>query len=576
MIEINGKNYRTLEEQVQWLTDNIGGGGTSVIDIVFTSEQVEDEHIILTDEQLALCQEPQNAIFRARFDMEESNFWLLDNYFYFYKLNELIPEESHSNAQNYDYTLLCLYGGKWMFGGVIAESKRLNIDFDDEIVTYSALDDYQEKLTAGANISISSANVISATDTTYTAGANVAISGSNVISATDTTYTAGTGISISGSNVISSTVSPGPTYTAGDGITISGNEISVKVGEGLFYDSNDAVCLNAASRQAIAAVATKSTVSGTSSGTNWTSLTVDGTTHNIPAAGTSYMSGPGIVINDNVISVDYQANDGLKMVNGDVLTVDYDIAQHKLTTDNSLQINNNQIKVVYGPGLVTQSNGLAVDYVADHGLMMANGDVLDIDYDVVQHKLTAADDTIQFNNNNTVQVVCGPGIYHNSGTIAGICISYVENNGLQMTNGDMLDIDYDVVQHKLTAGSNISIVGNTISATGSAAGTRYRHRVNFTRSSEEYGDSMLYADIINTTATGFGSKTAAIQALGVGDQVATGAIYSDTTGDLLGNICALRTQMNSHIFAVYADEAGFNTVDITGSDWIMSDSVTSF
>jgi hypothetical protein len=45
------------------------------------------------------------------------------------------------------------------------------------------------------------------TDTTYTAGANVSISGSNVISATDTntTYTAGANVSISGSNVISST-----------------------------------------------------------------------------------------------------------------------------------------------------------------------------------------------------------------------------------------------------------------------------------------------------------------------------------------------------------------------------------
>ena len=45
----------------------------------------------------------------------------------------------------------------------------------------------QDKLTAGANISINS-NIISATDTTYTAGTNVQISAGNVISATDTTY----------------------------------------------------------------------------------------------------------------------------------------------------------------------------------------------------------------------------------------------------------------------------------------------------------------------------------------------------------------------------------------------------
>lgn len=60
------------------------------------------------------------------------------------------------------------------------------------------LDNY----TAGANISIDSDNVISATDTTYTAGEGISISEDNVISATDTTYTAGSGIKIV-DNVIS-------------------------------------------------------------------------------------------------------------------------------------------------------------------------------------------------------------------------------------------------------------------------------------------------------------------------------------------------------------------------------------
>ena len=54
----------------------------------------------------------------------------------------------------------------------------------------------QDKLTAGDNITITSDNVISATDTTYTAGDNISISDENVISATDTTYTAGSGITL--------------------------------------------------------------------------------------------------------------------------------------------------------------------------------------------------------------------------------------------------------------------------------------------------------------------------------------------------------------------------------------------
>ena len=54
--------------------------------------------------------------------------------------------------------------------------------------------------TAGDNITISSENVISATDTTYTAGSNITIE-NGVISATDTTYTAGSNISITNGEI---------------------------------------------------------------------------------------------------------------------------------------------------------------------------------------------------------------------------------------------------------------------------------------------------------------------------------------------------------------------------------------
>lgn len=97
-----------------------------------------------------------------------------------------------------------------------------------------------------------------------------------------TTYTAGDNISISG-NTISATDT---TYTAGDGVTINAsNEISAKVGTGIFFDDQDRIALNNASQSAINAVATKSTVSGTNDGTNWTNLTVDGTTYAIPQGG---------------------------------------------------------------------------------------------------------------------------------------------------------------------------------------------------------------------------------------------------------------------------------------------------
>lgn len=65
------------------------------------------------------------------------------------------------------------------------------------------LDNKQNTLTAGSNISISG-DTISATDTTYTAGTNVQIN-NGVISATDTTYTAGTGLTLTGTEFTADT-----------------------------------------------------------------------------------------------------------------------------------------------------------------------------------------------------------------------------------------------------------------------------------------------------------------------------------------------------------------------------------
>lgn len=90
--------------------------------------------------------------------------------------------------------------------------------------TKSAADQkFQEKLTAGANISIDANNEISATDTTYTAGTNISIDANNRISATDTTYTAGANVQISATNEISATDT---TYTAGNGLSLSGTVFS--------------------------------------------------------------------------------------------------------------------------------------------------------------------------------------------------------------------------------------------------------------------------------------------------------------------------------------------------------------
>lgn len=74
---------------------------------------------------------------------------------------------------------------------------------------------FQDKLTAGANISIDTDNVISATDTTYTAGTNITIDSDNVISAAS--YTAGANVSIDANNVISATDTTYSDFVGTDG-----------------------------------------------------------------------------------------------------------------------------------------------------------------------------------------------------------------------------------------------------------------------------------------------------------------------------------------------------------------------
>lgn len=85
---------------------------------------------------------------------------------------------------------------------------------DDVPTTYATkteledgLDEKQDVLTAGTNITIASDGTISATDTTYTAGENIDISASNVISADVPVYTGAGIVSVNSNHVISADMS---------------------------------------------------------------------------------------------------------------------------------------------------------------------------------------------------------------------------------------------------------------------------------------------------------------------------------------------------------------------------------
>lgn len=100
---------------------------------------------------------------------------------------------------------------------------------------------------------------------------------------------AGANITIT-NNVISATGGgSGTTYLPGDGINISGNTISAKAGYGIFVDETG-IRLNNASQNAIEAVATKSTVSVSSTGTATDTvsyITINGVEKKLPSGGGS-------------------------------------------------------------------------------------------------------------------------------------------------------------------------------------------------------------------------------------------------------------------------------------------------
>ncbi len=96
--------------------------------------------------------------------------------------------------------------------------------------TNTLLGDKQDTLTAGSNITISSNNTISATDTTYTAGNGLTLTGTEF--SADTTVlqpklTAGDGINISTQNVISADIDPADFFTASETVDGTGSEMTL-------------------------------------------------------------------------------------------------------------------------------------------------------------------------------------------------------------------------------------------------------------------------------------------------------------------------------------------------------------
>ena len=222
----------------------------------------------------------------------------------------------------------------------------------------------------------------------------------------------------------------------------------------------------------------------------------------ISAVDTTYSAGTGLDLNDTTFSVDtdviqekltagsnitidgttisatdtkYTAGNGLNL-NGTQFSVDTAVVQEKLTAGNNVQINGSTISATdttYSAGTNVQISDANVisatdtKYTAGNGLSLSNTE-FSADTSVLQEKLTAGSN-IQING-NTISATdttysAGSNVQiSNANVISATDTKYTAGNGLSLSNTEF-SVDTSTIQSKLTAGSNITINGSTISAT---------------------------------------------------------------------------------------------------------------
>ena len=375
---------------------------------------------------------------------------------------------------------------------------------------------------AGSNIQING-TTISATDTTYSAGSNVYISAQNVISATDTTYSAGDGIGIDGNNEISIkagtglgfdangylvNTGAGSSYVAGNGIDITSGTISVDAadldGNGLSVDQNGALEVDTTVIQekltaGTGITITGSTISATGGGSGlWSS----GTGSNSLLAPNTAATG-GTATQTGAISCGYDTDatsnhafaggsettaSGMRsFAYGDssVASGSYSVAfgQNNHSSGSSSftagqnNINAGNHAVAFGSNN-NISNAGAGGTALGGSLNVLNNYEVALGYknkSYLGSNQTTADDNVETiftlgngdsnGTSNSIEVKKNNDVY-----VVGVGSFDGTNSG--GTGIETLQTVINGKQDTLTAGTGISISGNTISATG-GAGTAY-------------------------------------------------------------------------------------------------------
>jgi len=449
-------------------------------------------------------------------------------------------------------------------------TKRISVELADDVsddelpITSKAVKDAlaAQQLTAGTNISIDN-GVISATDTKYTAGANISIDANNVISADAAAYTAGTNISID-NNVISATDT---TYTAGSNITIdTNNEISAT---DTVYTAGNGITIN-----------------------NNNEIIVD---NPIPSA-TATDAGKVLMVNSQGTWV---ATDTYS----DTIIFTYDEDTGELTCNKTnaqlLDANvHDKFELVVTPKIagatpetienlyqvVTKTDSIAFVFVAPNKVYSINVDASTMGVNIVNTKVTGGDnvtltydeatDSLQISTNantNKVEITQAeynalPTAIKKNGSVYFITDagsegggSYSAGTGIDITNNvisiapdtDLSSISENAVQNKvvaealeamqpaLTAGTNITIDNNTISATDTtySAGTG----INIDNNNHINNLFTVNNDVLTYNGITINPKTEATAVT-----YATTTNVSDALNNVTNNINNVATVVNGH------------------------------
>ena len=191
-------------------------------------------------------------------------------------------------------------------------------------------------------------------------------------------------------------------------------------------------------------------------------------------------AGSGISISGNVISAtgggsgsEYYAGTGITIDSGNVISADFNEVQEKLVDGQNIKTVGGE--PILGSGDIdipsyTAGNGINISQVggnyeisvdasdlAGSGLEVDEFGALKTDPNLVQEKLTA-----------------GSNISISGNTISATDTTYSAGSGILIDQNNEISADTSVLQEKLTAGSGISISAqNVISATGGGSGTTF-------------------------------------------------------------------------------------------------------